>query len=259
MRVLNYFLIAILALNVLVLAGCKEKVECETALDCNTGNECFTPRCTMGKCNNIAKNDCCGNRQCESSVAENSCTCPFDCGKCAGKATYNVTSTRGIKTVNATYSIRMCVDKECITAVDPSKVNTLSLINTLDRSGVFRAEILTTINNPFDTDKDNATIRITLKDLNSAVIGGITFRSIQVLDGANLMGEAIINQKLSDVGDVFSQQLKLKSSQSMVEEEKAVTISFDYEYATPDSKGNPVTKRSNYKTSLADKIFFVVQ
>jgi hypothetical protein len=263
MRARNRLLILVLVIVIstfllLLLAGCKEKAECKTNYDCNTGNECIIGKCVNEKCVQTPRANCCGNHKCEADSGENKCICSDDCGRCEGKATYNASTSRGIKILNATYAVYMCVNKECIVGVPPEKVNTLSLINSLEVSAVFKAETLTTINNPFDTSKDKASVRVTLKDLGSQVQGGITIKGIQVLDGSNLMGEAILDQKLSSVDDTYTQELSLKSAQSMVDVEKSIDLKIDFEYVIPE-RSQPVTKRGSLKPKLAQKVFFITQ
>jgi hypothetical protein len=258
MKLQNLLVIIIIIASVFLLIGCGKKPECQVTSDCNTGNDCIIGKCVNEKCVQTPRANCCGNHQCEADSGENKCTCGADCGRCEGKATYNASTSRGIKVLNATHAVYMCVNKQCIVGVPPEKVNTLSLINSLEVSAVFKAETLTTINNPFDTSKDKASVRVTLKDLGSQVQGGVTIRGIQILDGSNLMGEAILSQKLSNVGDTFTQELSLKSAQSIVEEEKSIDLKIDFEYVIPE-RGQPVTKRGSLKPKLAQKVFFITQ
>jgi hypothetical protein len=258
MKLQSLLIVLMLVISVFLLASCKEKAECQTTSECNTDNKCIIGKCVNEKCVETPRANCCGNHKCEADSGENKCICSDDCGRCEGKATYNASTSRGIKILNATYAVYMCVNKQCIVGVPPEKVNTLSLINSLEVSAVFKAETLTTINNPFDTSKDKASVRVTLKDLGSQVQGGVTIKGIQILDGSNLMGEAILDQKLSNVGDTYTQELSLKSAQSIVEEEKSIDLKIDFEYVIPE-RGQPVTKRGSLKPKLAQKVFFITQ
>jgi len=261
MRVLNLVLIFILLCSVIAISGCekKEKPECEKSSDCRVLNtQCFTPKCTEGKCGSIERKDCCGNGKCEAAGGENTCTCNDDCGSCTGPVKFNVTTARGIKSQDTQYAVHTCENNACIVGVDQAKLRVLSLVNDLNVMGGFKAETLATLNSPFDIAKDKIRIEISLKDLDPDVIGAITFTEIKILSSSEMMARSFISQKLEKVGDLFSEELALTSAQSMVEEARTIDVEIFYEYVVTD-RGKPVTMRTSSKLRLAEKPVFVVQ
>jgi len=260
MRVKKFFLglliISLLLISLLLLTSCGKKAECSKNSDCTTGNSCITSKCSEGKCVNAAVPNCCGNGKCDNLSGENKCICPADCGKCTGNVKYTVTTSRGPKQMNASYAIYLCDNNACVVGVDPDIVKQKSLTNNINEYGGFKAEVLTTIDYPYDVKKDKASVRILLKDIDPDVVGSIIFRRIQVLDGSELMGEQIISQELINVGDMFTEDLSLASSQSLVETEKAIDVNVDYEY-TAMERGSPVIHRNSAKSRLSEKIMFV--
>ncbi|MBN2053249.1 hypothetical protein JW756_07125 [Candidatus Woesearchaeota archaeon] len=253
-----WLVIIIVIASVLLIAGCS-KAECKKNSDCTAVNKCFTARCgDDGKCSQTPKSDCCGNAKCEEDSGETKCTCSQDCGKCSGHVKYTVTTTRGSKSVNATYAVYKCEDTTCLVGVDDDQINELKLTNNVDERSGFKAEVLTTLNNPFDTRTATASVRVLLTDINLNVMGAITFTRIQILEGSELLGENIISQSLGSVGESFTEELSLTSSQSLVEESKTLDVKVDYEYIYNDGRGD-VIKRNYAKNRLTEKVIFVVQ
>jgi len=252
-----WLVIIIVVASALLIAGCS-KAECKKNSDCTPVNKCFTAKCVDGKCSQTPKSDCCGNAKCEEDSGETKCSCSQDCGKCSGKVKYTVATTRGSKSVNATYAIYKCEDNKCIVGVDEAQVNELKLANNIDERSGFKAEVLTTLNNPFDTRTASASVRVLLTDINPNVMGAITFTRIQILEGSELLGESIISQQLGTVGESFTESLSLASAQSLVEESKTLDVKVDYEYIFNDGRGD-VVKRAYAKNRITEKIMLVVQ
>lgn len=240
----------------LLMIGCSNK-ECDKSSDCPAQGKCFTPRCVDGMCKAIAKDDCCGNRKCESDAGENKCICPDDCGKCSGKVSYNVTTSRGYKTLEAKYAQYLCDEsKQCVIAAAEADINVLKLTNTIDESSIFKAEILSTLNQPYNTATDSIELRVRLTDITDKPLSGIRFTSLQVLSGSSLLGEKMISRTLEEVGGSFTETLVLISSQKLVEEEQAIDIKLYYEYDMLD-RGSQVTKRPSKTARLTTKIMII--
>jgi len=256
MRVWNLLLIIIFLTSLLFIAGCGEKPECESSTECATGNPCIVGRCVDGACKNNIQVNCCGNAMCEPDYGENKCLCPADCGKCEGKAKYNVSTYRGLQEKEANYAKHLCENNVCIVGVSASDVNILKLANEVNVRRGFKAEVLTTLNNPYDISKGTALVRVQLRDIDPDVTGGIKITSLQILSDSELMGEKIISKKLNKVGDMFTEELTLTSSQGHVEEEKRVDVKVDYEYVR-DERDGPVTYRDDSKNRLSEKVIFV--
>lgn len=256
MKFKSILLMILLLVSVFLITSCGKKAECDSSSDCATGNPCIIGRCKEGQCVNTIKPDCCGNAKCEPGSGENKCTCSLDCGRCEGKVKYNVTTFRGLKEKEANYAQYTCINNICTIGVDASDISVLRLTNDVDERGGFKAEVLTTLNSPFDLSKDNATVRVQLKDVDPDVLSAITFTSIQVLSGSELMGEKLVSNKLNQVGDIFTESLNLVSSQSIVEEEKRIDIKLDFTY-TVDERGEEVIERDDSKSRLSEEIIFV--
>jgi len=257
----NKFLMLLLAVSLLTLAivmsGCSKK-ECSVSSDCPQAS-CFTGKCSDGVCLKIAKPNCCGNAKCEAGSGENSCTCS-DCGNCTekGKVKYNLTSSRGPKPMETKYAQYMCDESHvCVIGADPFVVNQLRLTQKLDERGYFQAEILNTLNQPFTTRSDKISIRIRLTDINQVVTSPITFTGIQVLSGSSLLGEKRVSDVLENVGDEFTEELQIISSQSLVEQEIGLEIKLDYEFTVAE-RGADILKRLSKKNALSEKITLIV-
>ncbi|HJX05173.1 MAG TPA: hypothetical protein VJ461_00515, partial [Candidatus Nanoarchaeia archaeon] len=240
MKFLNLLLILFVLSAVLIIAGCnKEKPECEKSTDCSAANKCYSARCVEGKCTANARDNCCGNRKCEASFGESTCTCAADCGDCSGPVKFNVTTSRGTKLQDAQYAVFLCENNICIVGVDQAKLRVLSLVNDLSMTGAFKAEALTTINSPFNIAKDKIKVEFSLKDLDPDVVGAITFTEMKILSSSEMMGRSFISQKLEKVGDLFSEELALTSAQSAIEEARYIDIEIFYEYVAT-VRGAPV-------------------
>ncbi|MBU1199627.1 MAG: hypothetical protein KKF46_03130 [Nanoarchaeota archaeon] len=251
--IISIILILIFLFSIL-LTSCDEESECQMNSDCYTTKTCRIGKCVNEMCQFDYKDDCCGNNKCETG--ENKCTCSDDCGACEGKITYNSTTSTGrVKIVEANYARNACVSDKCSVVVDAADKTSLKLSNEMDIRSAFKIEILTTVNNPFDIRSDKANVRITLKDIDTDV-GGVNINNIQILSGAEQMGEKIIAKKLNSFGDVFTEELSLTSAQSLIETTKKITIKIGYDYVL-QQRDQQVVMRDDSDFSLSEKIVFV--
>jgi len=258
MKLYNILLVLVLVISAFSIAGCGEEPECESSSDCTTGNPCIMGRCNEdGKCVKTIKPDCCGNAKCDEDVGENKCVCPKDCGECEGMVKYNVSSLRGLKEVDSKYARYLCVNDQCKIGVDEEDISTFRLTGTIDVRNRFEIETLTTINSPFDVTKEKVGVRLTLKDTDSSLVGGVTFTGIQVLSKNELMSEKSINQKLSNIGDSFTEELVLISSQTKVEQIKDIDIKYEYTYDYIQRE-EQYTERADSTKGVSKDIYFVV-
>jgi hypothetical protein len=257
-KFLTIVMLAVVVLGVLLISGCSKK-ECSASSDC-PADSCHTAKCSNDKCIVVPKENCCGNGKCEIKFGESRCGCPDDCKPlCSGKVKYNITYRGAPKPVDAKYAEYMCDNnKECIIGVDPSLVTEHPLSTPIEDRNVYKADLITTFNQPFNTATDNLKIRVSLNDLEDNVAAGLLFTKIKVMNGAVLMGEKVISDRLSSVGSEFTEELPLTSSQSIVEEEKTVNVEVYYEYNLLDSKGVSNLVRSSKNIKLAEKIMIVV-
>jgi hypothetical protein len=261
MKVKTLAAMLVIVAALLLVAGCAKK-ECEVASDCGSNTQCITHGCSAeGKCMKNVKPNCCGNFRCELSAGENSCGCGTDCGQCAGKVKYNTTTSKGVKTIETKYSVYACNDaKDCVVSANPDLVTELKLTNVVEERNYFKLDLLSTLNKPFDTATDKLSVRVTLSDLSAKTVsGGLTVTSIQVLSGNTLMGEAILNRQLVKVGDAFTQEFTLETSQTLPEEDMQVSLKVFYSYLPLDSRGQPLqVKRSSQTVVISStKIPFI--
>ncbi len=226
--IVSIFLIII----ILLLSGCGNKSECEVNRDCSVSNKCFIGKCFDGKCSTIKQPDCCGNHVCEADAGENKCTCEKDCGDCSGAIKYNYTNIRGRTTVKETvYAVNICRDDVCVIGANKNSQNELSLASEIDQRGSFKAELLTTINQPFDIAVDDIILRMTLINKDSNVVGNININRIQILSGNQVMKEKIVSEELSELYDSFTISFEnLKTGQEAIEEEQDITVKIDFIY-----------------------------
>jgi hypothetical protein len=167
---------------------------------------------------------------------------------------FNTTVGRTNKLVDAKYAQYMCdANKQCIIGVLPESVNQLKPINVVEEKGFFKIDLLSTLNQPFNLDKDAYIVRLTLSDLNpKTVSGGLTITSLQVLNGNYLMGEKVLNKQLTEVSQSITESLSLTSSQVLAEEDIALTLKVDYSYVPIDARNNVLqTKRSSQKVQIS--------
>lgn len=265
MRASTILLIIILLVSAFFIASCGEKPECKTNADCVTGNPCITAKCTEGACVKKVLDACCGNSKCE--LGENKCTCDKDCGKCEGNYKYNVTYFGREKTVETNFISQYCENDRCITGVLPDQINSIKLVNDVLQIGAFKAELLTTLNNPFIVGKDSVSIRMFLKDRDAMLVNNITFTRIQILEGSEVLGEKMINKQLAKFGDIWTEELELVSAQSVPEESKPIDVKLDYGFTVLERTGrdprtleyiyNRSSKISSIKSRLAEKIMII--
>ncbi|MBW3002760.1 hypothetical protein KY338_06390 [Candidatus Woesearchaeota archaeon] len=139
MKTKFFFLLFILL--ALVLSGC-EKAECELDSDCLKPH--FTGACLDGKCVYSPIPGECGNGICDES--ETKCTCPADCGICAGPS--------------GPFEL-VCVGDLCLEGIPDSKVKPQISTEELSAGGD-KIRLTTEYNQPFNVLKDTFNIKISL-------------------------------------------------------------------------------------------------
>jgi len=278
MKALNLLLILVLLLSALVISGCKKEEEtpreCQTSSQCKVPNKCFAPKCTAeGRCIVTPKDNCCGNRKCDPAGLENQCNCPTDCGNCSGYIQYNVTSGSRIQKKTTQYAIHTCENNDCRVGVDMTKVRNISIVDDLVVADAFKTEFLTTFNNPFNVEKDKIKIEFSLKDKESDISGPLKFTEIKVLsDTDEMMGRKFISEKLENVGNMFTIETGITSSQRSIELEKHLNFELFYELfrtvvnnsapinnVTKKKPNMQVLKRSSIKVGIGQKFILVAQ
>jgi hypothetical protein len=220
-------------------------------LECNDGNSCTKNECKFINGYNYCVYEyvttpCCGNKVCDPG--EDKCSCPIDCGEC--------------DFVYGSYVEYACnTQNRCMPKIIDGKLEEISKIFTTSSLPHFRYEIKTFFKQPFNI-KDDLTVEMKLLDLNSLVISA-ELQSIQIIESTdNLLGELVVNEAISDVGDIKTYRIK-PSRLSMSDSERKLRprLIFNFRYVIDDGvdrDGNPKTKTELRKETLnLDEIYFV--
>ena len=137
-------LLLLLVVLLVLVTGCKR--ECKEDTDCDKPN--FIGACVDKKCDYTPIPNRCGNELCEAN--ENACTCPDDCGFCAGS--------------EGPFLTKSCIDDKCILDVDPAKLEIKSFTQTLTSLGN-QFKLAGVYPLPFNFKKDTFDLTITLEAL----------------------------------------------------------------------------------------------
>ena len=138
------FLFIFLTISLLVLSACT-KAECKANSDCfkqHYISSCFEKKCVYSP---IAGE--CGNGLCETNAGENKCTCPDDCGICAGPVSPNMEQT--------------CVRNACLESVLPEKIKPIASSAELAAGGD-KIRITTSYNQPFNMRSDLFNVKFSI-------------------------------------------------------------------------------------------------
>ncbi|MGM5485503.1 MAG: hypothetical protein ACQEP1_06560 [Nanobdellota archaeon] len=201
----------------LLLAGCGEEPECETAADCTAG-ECFDASCDDGKCTKSPVKDCCGNQMCEDD--ENECTCSEDCGEC---------------TINASqeYFEAKCLDDDsCVMDVKKDEMSSQETSKKLDLRDL---EIMTTAayDSPFNVKKSLFDFEFELVDVDKGVtdieITKVKLRSKEDRSSFTL-GEKDVEKRLWPSGSSIKEEVYVDKSMGEKVKEYPVDAVVNYQY-----------------------------
>ncbi|RMF55465.1 hypothetical protein D6745_02085 [Candidatus Woesearchaeota archaeon] len=221
--------------------------------ECNDNNDCTIDSCITGTklCNYELRPNCCGNFKCESG--ENKCNCARDCGPCERDASEHVEYF--CSTANT-----------CLTRVKNNVVQPMSLLDERQLP-YFKIGMITTLNQPFDINKDSITLEFELKNDHPDLVFPVKITKIQLLENEVLLGQYTNTEELNSVGDSFSVTLQPSFSMNEIESEKSVSIKVDYEYTRRIQTGmsgdppEPVyenrLERGDYKKIFTQKMSFI--
>ena len=139
MKAKYFFLFFLIAL--LITFGCK-KAECESSADCVKPH--FAGTCINGICAYDPIPNECGNLKCESG--ETKCSCPEDCGICAG--------------TSGPFEL-ICLQDKCVEVIPASMIEPALSTQELSAGGD-KLRVTTTFNQPFNLRMDLFNVKISL-------------------------------------------------------------------------------------------------
>lgn len=237
-------------LLVALTAGCGG--ECKVVSDCASRGNCFTASCIDKSCDYEPVPDCCGNLICDTSIGENQCTCPGDCGACGGDENDYV------------FLSSFCnQENECVFGLDRAIVNKSSVASgTVNTNFGPSFEMEAVFNQPFNIDSDNLRLKIIFRGLNNNYVKKLMLTKIEVT-GENskrqkvTLGSAGIHRPFWSIGDVVVEDIILSPEQSGKEERISgltVTAYFSYDY----DYGGKVTEKQGsvqYKYSTLSFVY----
>ncbi|MBI2545946.1 hypothetical protein HYV81_02090 [Candidatus Woesearchaeota archaeon] len=234
----HLYIVLILA-ALIIISGCTP--ECSRNTDC-TAKPGYSARCSQGKCVEVINANSCGNSVCEQS--ENSCTCPSDCGSCAGKEGQLERSCSS--------------KKECVLSLNQDNVREASFTETLDIR-VASLDMRYSYYQPFDTAQHLFKVTFSLANKQDDVTK-ITIKKIRVLEvdrsqrSTKLFGEAELNQFFWIPSAKLEAEFPLAPQLSNITgEQKPVELEINYEYIL--KSGSVVS--STVKKELPGRILFV--
>lgn len=220
-----------------LLAGCPERPQCAVDSDCLAAGVCTEARCNAGVCEIATIEDCCGNELCEGPD-ENTCTCPTDCGPCAGQVTFAAADG---EEVDARYLYRRCTAANvCAVLFDVEAQVYRNELHELSSSGlVFRVVVGYPV--PLAVNKDSVVVEIELVQRDDKrVRSPITVTSALLLDDALLFGRTINNFELRAPGDRLEIVIPILGGVALAEEQNrlAVRLYFEYPYLAEKQRTN---------------------
>ncbi|MEM4264002.1 MAG: hypothetical protein QW666_03875 [Candidatus Woesearchaeota archaeon] len=141
---LKIFFIFLLALSLLAITAC-EKAECKTNADCIRQH--YTSSCIERKCVYSPIPGECGNAICEINAGETKCSCPDDCGICAGPVSPNMEL--------------VCVRNACLESVPLEKIRPIESSAEITAGGD-KLRVITNYNQPFNMLSNTFNLKFSL-------------------------------------------------------------------------------------------------
>jgi len=260
-----YILLAPALLAVLLTAGCGRGPQCQQASDCRSKGPCFESLCSSGICKTAPIDDCCGNGICEGSVAdgasplikeppgsdnkesstntlldiasedgnertpiENACTCPEDCGKCEGAASYIAEDG---DPVAATYIRMQCTDfRTCEPAYSKIDQYYSNEYREINFNGIV-FDVILRYPNAIVTNRDSIDIELKIVEINDARITyPVTITSARVLDDAIMFGENLNKYTLDAAEDSVEIAVPIHEPGKKPEERHQLNLQLGLEY-----------------------------
>lgn len=226
-----FFLLLIIA--AFALSACGEPAECEIDTDCTAQGACFIAMCVEGSCDQMPKEDCCGNLKCDRD--ENVCTCDKDCdfegttnGKCEGMVQFESTRRPGTF-YDAKFAQYYC-DDDCRIGVPGELVENVQYFDQI--GGDIEFEIISTITEPYELGgSGRLRVNVRLAEVSSDKINTpIEIHRVQALIGNQLVGDTTTDMIFDAIGDNFDLVVDMNPVLSTVETETEVTLRFNFEY-----------------------------
>ncbi len=241
---------------IFILSGCA-KPECEKTSDC-ISKTCTSTLCQSNKCVSTPVTNCCGNgakEATEDGKPGDKCTCPQDYGKCEGKGKIKY----GLREEDAKYVHYFCdTSRKCVLGVETPDIAPQNFLDSIN-NGYFKASAITKYNKPFDINKDQFEIKLTLDDANKDLVFPIKLTNVKMLLSASssnselLVSEKNLDVSLGSIGDIALIQvpLNLDYRPQEIEESGSIRYSIDYTFTRQVPSGTSSDGKTLYKNEIA--------
>lgn len=239
---MKYFFL-LLIIVAFVLSACGEPAECELDTDCTAQGACFIAMCAEGSCEQMPKENCCGNLKCDGN--ENVCSCDKDCdfdgttsGKCEGMVQFESTRRPGTF-YDAKYAQYYC-DNDCRIGVPDKLVEEVQYFNQI--GGDIEFELISTITEPYELGgSGRLRVNVRLAELSSDKIKTpIEITRVQALIGSQLVGDTSTDMIFNSIGDNFDFVMNMNPVLNSVESEREVTLRFSYEFDQVNTRSETI-------------------
>ncbi len=201
---------------------------------CDDNNPGTQDTCIDGFCVHQPIPNACGNFICDAGF-ESKCSCPSDCGPCAGPA--------------GSYTNFACVGVSCVARLNPGVAVTPKSLFDDRNLNIFHLQNTYNYNQPFNTAKDKIEINFNLYNRQEGVTA-IRISSVRLLEGTNVIATNDKAVSLASIGSKGKLDIVVPA-QPVPEIDKSVSLRVDYEYTKGGDK-----KKSQYTKSLG-KITFI--
>ncbi|HLF54129.1 MAG TPA: hypothetical protein VI612_00220 [Candidatus Nanoarchaeia archaeon] len=240
MRCRLILLLSVIALLILTSCG-----ECKVDADC-PAKQAHTAKCLDKECKYAPIPGQCGNGLCDAN--EDKCTCPSDCGPCAG-------AVPGSK-----YLTQECVQNKCLQDVSGSKIQPVAMSADINSAGD-KFKIDTLYNQPFNLKKDTFDVTVTLGTQgpqNSDELIVSMELTARTKEGRTItLARQDVNRYLWSTGSSFTQQLILDFPTAEIEGElTGLVLKVSYEYSLMQA-GKKARRQAPFINNYREKFVFV--
>ena len=183
--------------------------------DCDDGNPGTNDVCdesTNFFCEYKPKANACGNYVCDSN--ENKCSCPRDCGPCAGTI--------------GTYLSSSCIGTNCVTQLKPGVTKQPQSIFDERDLGPFTLQNNYKFNKPMDITEDKVTLEFTLYAKEDS-ISSFKIKDIRLLEGSQERAYVSADKELTTTGQKETVEIDI-ADLGTPEHDASLTLKVWYDY-----------------------------